>query len=154
MSSWWKNFAQWYCSTGFNVRVRLLPRNGGILSSEVFLKKNQIVGGIQIINFRGGFAVRVDGSVYIPGGSCSQDFLCLSSTRHEPGSGEFILWGCVSTAARIKEAVTKSCSAVFQDDSFMCLCDVAESCMWYRPFSFESKHRVLLEKGGFRNNWV
>lgn len=65
------------------------------LETEVYshmrLKKNQIVGGIQIINFRGGVAVRVDGSACIPGVSCSQDFLCLSSARHEPGSGEFIL---------------------------------------------------------------
>lgn len=40
--------------------------------------KIQNVGSIKIINFRGGFAVRVDGSACIPGGSCSRDcFYCF-----------------------------------------------------------------------------
>ena len=35
----------------------------------------------------------------------------------------------MSVAERIKEAGTKSRSAVYQDDSFMWLCDLADSCM-------------------------
>lgn len=76
--------------------------------------------------------------------------LFLSSARHEPWSGRFILWGGVSIAARMKEAVTNPRSPVFHDDSFMRLYDVAESRMWYRPLSFESKHKSFKRGGRLR----
>lgn len=52
----------------------------------------------------------------------------------------------MSIAARIKEAVTKSCSAVFQDDSFMWLCDVAVLYVISTPF-FGIKAQELAGEG-------
>lgn len=147
MNIWCWKFAHWFSSIGFNFGVGLLLGNGGICLRGGKKKTPHIVESIKIINSE------VDLLSYwmvVPtslGLLFPRPFLLtypVLSTSLEVS--EFILWGCVSIAARIKEAVTKSCSAVFHGDSFMWLCDVAEPCMWYRPLSLESKPRVLSEE--------
>lgn len=142
-------------SIGFNFGVGLLLGNGGVLLSEGRKKTPQIVESIKIINSEVdllSYWMVVPTSLGAP--VPKTIFIVPIQCWVRAWSGEFILWGCVSIAARIKEAVTKSCSAVFHGDSFMWLYDVAEPCMWYRPLSLESKPRVLSEKGGLKNNWV
>lgn len=142
----WKKFIQCFCGIGFNSRVGLLPKNGGILLSG---GKWRMWKGSGLLTQRW-MCSQIDGRADVPGGFYCQDYFCCFFPWAR--GGEFILWGCVPIAVRKKGLAAESCSGVFHADSFMWLCEVAASCMWYRPSSFQSNHRVWLEKGGFRNN--
>lgn len=149
MNVCWKKFIWCFCSVEFNLKAGLFCRNGGIL---LLREKCRMWGVSELLTSE--VDVLLDGmsGPISPGASVARTvFIVSSSARHEPWSGEFILWAYVPIAARKKEPVAESCSSIFHGDSFMWLCDVAESCIWYRLSSFESQHKVWLVKGAYRN---
>lgn len=133
----------------FNFRAGFLCKNGAVLLSGRRYRTWEVW---ELLTQRW-ICCQIDSKDCVPRDFYCQDYFCC-----------FFLWAlkwwihplrlCAHCCKEKKKKrwAAESCSGLFHGDSFMRLCDVAEPCVWYRPSSFESNHRVWVEKGGFRNN--